>query len=165
MHTKAPCCFFLVENSSLLAKSAFLRDVMQYLSAALPWFVVDYVKQDLQAVFPHSRSRGVVAWASSRLLQREHNPSTRAGSVEVGRLSQAQLEVLVDARRWQQRSRFAVCKAAGTICQRYKGLVKQDLLDGHGFEIAVLELEQSTWQHVRSSIFSGCLPGFAKLRW
>ena len=76
---KGSLLFFLVENSSLLAKSAFLRDVMQYLSAALPWFVVDYVKQDLQAVFPHSRSQGVVAWASSRLLQREHNPSTPCG--------------------------------------------------------------------------------------
>ena len=27
--------------------------------------------------------------------------------------------------------------------QRYKGLVKQDLLDGHGFEIAVLELDRA----------------------
>ena len=62
--------FFLIENSSRLAKTAFLREALEYFRAAIPWFVVDYVVQDLRSMFPHSRTR---VWI--RGLRRDCCPS------------------------------------------------------------------------------------------
>lgn len=154
---KGSLLFFLVENSSLLAKSAFLRDVMQYLSAALPWFVVDYVKQDLQAVFPHSRSRVWLRGLRRDCCKQNIIPQPVRDPWKLAGCPKPSLRSLLMQGIGNKDPGLLSAKQQHNL-QRYKGFVKQDLLDGHGFEIAVLELDRAPGKLWGSRYFRDVCP-------
>ena len=49
--------FFLVENSSRLAKTHFLEEALDRLRVTIPWFHVDWIVHDLGDVWPQHRER------------------------------------------------------------------------------------------------------------